>query len=81
VVFLGIFFHYKRKIKERLSTNPPISTKRRSTSHLKQLDTAKTTIFRVGNPGGAQKCGGVKSVNRTPNPSSLTIAFPITIHL
>ena len=29
----------------------------------KQLNTTKTTIFGVGNPGGAHKYGGVKSVN------------------
>ena len=40
-----------------------ISTKRTTTSHLKQLNTTKTTIFGVGNPRGAQKCGGVKPVN------------------
>jgi len=47
-----------------MSTVPSISTK--STSHLKSLNTNKTTTNDIGNPGScleqAHKCGGVKPV-------------------
>ena len=50
---------------------PTISIKRTTTSHHKQLNTKKTTIYGVGNSGSslrqAQRCGGVKWVNGGPN--------------
>jgi len=60
----------KRKYKQWWSIIPPISTKRKITSHLHSLNTKKTTTYDVGNPGPglgqAHKCGSVKLVNVIP---------------
>ena len=46
---------------------PPISSKRKTTSHLKSMNTKKSTKYGIWNPGPilgrVNKCGWVKLVN------------------
>jgi hypothetical protein len=64
---LGICYE---KFKQWWSSIPPISTKRTITSHLNSVPKKVTKCY-VGYAGSelgqAQKCGGVKLVNRTPS--------------
>jgi hypothetical protein len=63
---------------------PPISTKRRITSHLNPLNIKKTTTYDFGNSGPglgqAQKCGVVEQLNGTPIPFLIT-GSPTAIHV
>jgi hypothetical protein len=68
----------KRKIKQWLSTIPPISTKRKIISHLKSLSIKKTLPYDVENIGRyIWICGGVNQINWISHLRSLNM-WPLT---
>ena len=70
ILFYPVSTNCEKYILIKMSTIPPISTKR-TTFHLKQLNTKKTMTHGIGNPGPsfeqAQTCVRVKPVNGIPN--------------